>query len=194
MSNIVINPKWDYTRIICFNTVAQETASRQANVYTSLAAFPRWRYKWEVPLLDGRMDDPESGIAIVTGLFCSLRGRAGSFLFNDPLDNTVTNTNFGTGDGASKVFQLVRNVGAFPDMVQNVNGTPHIFVNGVETFAYALDSKGVLTFDAAPAADAALTWTGNFYFRLKFCNDEFEVKNFFDSAWSSDFELESVIL
>jgi uncharacterized protein (TIGR02217 family) len=193
MADIVINPRWGYTREISFNTVAQETASHQADVFVPLAASPVWRYQWELPILTGRIDDPASGIASIVGLFCALRGRAGTFLFNDPRDNTVTNARFGTGDGSSKTFQLVRNLGNFFDeQVQNVNGTPHIYVDGAETFLYSLDTKGVITFDTAPSNTKPLTWSGNFYFRLRFKNDDLQVKNFFEGAWSSDFELESV--
>jgi uncharacterized protein (TIGR02217 family) len=178
-----------------FNTTAQETAALQGSVYVANAVYPAWDFTFEIPLLEGRIDDPNSTIAQLLGLYMAAKGRAGVFLFSDPRDNTVTNYQFGAGDGTSQAFQLVRPIGNAQDIVQNVNGTPTIYINGIPTTAYSLDSKGVVTFNTPPASSAALSWTGTFYFMLKFKQDSLaDLELFFEGKWSiSTLEFESYL-
>jgi uncharacterized protein (TIGR02217 family) len=163
-------------------------------VYVATMVTPIWDFKLNIPYLSGRIDDPTSPIAQLLGMFIAAKGRAGTFTFMDPRDNQVTDYQFGTGDGTSKVFQLVRPVGASFEFVQNVHGTPIIKVNGTSTVLYTLDDKGIVTFNTAPAAAAVLTWTGNFEFLLRFKADSLaDLTLFFEGAWSiSTLELESV--
>jgi hypothetical protein len=188
---------WGRTKIPRSNTAAQVTAAFQGSFYESLTQYPVWDFTMTVPYLSGRMDDPTSGISQLMGLYFSCNGRAGTFLFNDPFDNTVTAANFGTGDGSSQTFQLVRPMGTGGnDIVQNLNGAPSLYNNGtLLTSGYSIDSKGVVTFDSAPADGHALTWTGSFYFRLRFKEDTLqELKEFFNEAWTAQLDFESVIL
>jgi uncharacterized protein (TIGR02217 family) len=107
------------------------------------------------------------------------QGSAGLFLFTDPQDNTVTqstgimlNVTAGagtpmgqTGDGASTKFQLARLIGGSGvDVIQNLNGSITVKVNGSTVVPASVSSTGVVTFTAAPASFANLTWSGSFYF------------------------------
>jgi hypothetical protein len=161
--------------------------------------YPVWDFSFDIPYLSGRMDDPASGIAQLMGLAFSCKGRAGTFLFQDPKDNTVTAFQFGTGDGSSKVFQLTRPIDANGevDIVQNLNGSPSLYDNGtLLTGGYSIDSKGLVTFGTAPLAGHPLTWTGSYYFRLRFKEDTLaDLKEFYADAWAvSSLGFESVIL
>ena len=64
-----------------------------------------------------------------------MRGQYDSFLFASPADNAVTAENFGMGNGSTVAFQLTRAYGVggftFAEPVQNLNGVPSIYVNGV---------------------------------------------------------------
>jgi hypothetical protein len=171
----------------------------QGTVYIPTMVYPVWDFSFDIPLLTGRMDDPSSGIAQLNGLAFSCKGRAGTFLFTDPTDNTVTNFQFGTGDGSSQVFQLTRPIDANgeADIVQNLNGAPALHNNGtLLTSGYSIDSKGLVTFGVAPLAGHALTWTGAYYFRLRFKEDTLaDLKEFYANAWAvSSLDFESVIL
>ena len=192
-------PGWGRKKTPRFNTIEQETAAIQGSVYISAMVYPVWDFSFDLPYLSGRMDDPSSGIAQLIGLLFSCKGRAGNFLFTDPEDNSVTTCQFGTGDGSSKVFQLTRPVdqNGNVDIVQNLNGTPSIFNNGtLLTSGYSIDSKGVVTFSTAPTSGHALTWTGSYYFRLRFKEDTItDLKEFYVNAWAvTQLDFESVIL
>ncbi len=198
MANITISPAWGMRKTPRFNTTPQETAANQGNVYVANMSTPVWDFKMTVPLLTGRIDDPTSNIALLLGLFMEAKGGAGNFTFMDPRDHQVTNYQFGAGDATSKVFQLTRPVGASFEWVQNVVGTPTIYINGTPktpTTDYAIDDKGVVTFVSAPAAAAVLAWSGDFQYLLRFKQDSLaDLTLFIEGAWMlSTLELESVI-
>jgi hypothetical protein len=183
------------TKCMRFNTIAQTTAAAQGSVYVAAQTYPIYDWTMSVPLLIGRWDDPTSEIAQFNGLFGICRGRAGTFLFSDPQDNTVTNSTFGIGDGTSQTFQLTRPIGAFTDIVQNVDGVPAIFVNGTATSLYTISDKGQITFNTAPPAAAVLSWSGQFLWLLRFKADSIQdMSLFFTNSWQiSEIGLESVI-
>jgi len=117
----------------------------------------------------------------IVAFFMSRLGALESFLFNDVLDNTATTENFGTGDGATTAFQLRRSLGGFYENVKDVNGTPSIYKNGTlqtVTTDYTIGSTGLVTFTAPPAVNAVLTWTGAYYWRVRFAQDQLDFEEF----------------
>lgn len=103
-------------------------------------------------------------------------------------DWTVTGENFGTGDGVRLQWQLHRQTvhvtgiesmsGAF-SICSDFTSGPVVYVAGVaktEGVDYTLDSAGLVTFTAAPANGAALTFNGS--------GDD--VKLFVCQDWSED--------
>ena len=200
MAVVNIPPAWKLKKTPRFNTTVQESTALQGSVYVANAVYPVWDFEFTIPYVSGRMDDPTSDIANLMGLFIAAKGRAGTFLFTDPYDNSVTNFQFGTGDGTSQVFPLTRPIGSNGalDIVQNLNGSPSIFNNGTlvsPSGGYSIDSRGVVTFNTAPASGHALTWTGSFYFLVRFKQDSLaDLEQFFTGSWSiNTFELESFL-
>jgi uncharacterized protein (TIGR02217 family) len=168
-------------------------------------AFPKWHFSLNYAWATGRIDDITSSISNLIGFYTAMQGSAGVFAWNDLLDNTVTAFQFGTGDGTSKSFQLIRPLGPTVagiqpiDIVQLVNGTPSIFKAGtLQTLgtAYSISSLGVVTFVTAPTSGQALTWTGNFYFALRFSSDQLDsLEMFAPSVWQDQtFDMESVLI
>jgi hypothetical protein len=192
---MTVRAGWDISKTQRYNTIAQETTALSAGVYVAGAMSPVFDFTMSIPLLTGRIDDVTSDIAMLHGLFAYTRGRAGTFLFPDPRDNTVTNGTFGTGDGVSKTFQLTRPLGSMANIaVQDLNGIPAIYINGSPTSLYTIDDRAVITFNTAPAAAAVLSWTGQFLFRCRFKQDTIEnLRLVFENAWVLDkLEFESV--
>ena len=141
---------------------------------------PRYRYKVAFDSLLGASGSRQDFQALA-GFLVRHFGMLDSFLFTDPEDNTVTAHPFGTGDASTTKFQLQRSLVAgaaifWPSFVDgyepctDLNGAPQIYVNGVlktVTTDYTISSTGLVTFVAAPAAAAALTWTGSYYRRCR---------------------------
>jgi len=207
MSNIVLSfPQagtgafgWNFTKYMEFNTVEQKTGSFRGSTYLAQAPYPIWHFDFNVPYLKGRLSDPTSAVSIVMGVIASMKGRADTFLFEDPNDRIVHKAQFGTGDGTTAAFQITRPIGGAvgADMIQNLNGIPQIYSNGTaQTSGYSVDSLGVITFTSAPAANAVLTWSGGFYFRCRFKNDAADqFRMIAPDAWDcSQLEWESVIV
>jgi hypothetical protein len=165
---------WNFSKYMEFNTVEQRTGSFRGSTYIAQAPYPIWHFDFNVPYLRGRLSDPTSAVSIVMGVIASTKGRTDTFLFEDPNDRCVRLAQFGTGDAATKAFQITRPIGgaANADIIQNFNGSPQIFINGaLQSSGYSIDSFGVITFTSAPAVNAVLAWSGNFYFRCRFTDD-----------------------
>jgi hypothetical protein len=180
MSNLVLSmPRgdngsftWPITKYPVFNTIEQKTAAFRGSTYVSLTQYPIWRFDFDVPFLRGRLSDPNSPVSLIMGMILAMRGRADTFLFDDPWDRTAVKAGFGTGDGTTTAFQISRPIGPGIDIIQTFNGSPQIYANNVlQTSGYSIDSFGVITFTAAPAASATLTWSGNFLYRCRFTDD-----------------------
>lgn len=125
----------------------------------------------------------------LAGFINSLNGGTGAFLYNDVNDNTATNQVFGTGDGVTTTFQLVRTLGAFVEPVffpdQPITT---VAINGTPTGAYTVSSTGSIVFVSPPAASASLTWTGTFKWICRFDDDLWGFENFASAL----FELKSL--
>lgn len=164
--------------------IAEASSGRERR--RKLWSYPRWRFKlsYEVLWQDGSNND----LSAVFTFFNVHAGRYSEFAFFDPTDNAVSAQAFGVGDSSTRSFQLVRTVtGAslsFTEPVRAVIGTPTIFVNGTPTAAYTIDDNGVLTFTSAPAGSAALTWTGQFAFHVRFDQDDLSPSQMMQQFWS----------
>jgi hypothetical protein len=194
---VILSPAFGIKKTPRFNTILQETAALQGTVAVSLSDYPLWEFVLTIPQLQGRWDDPNSPLAQLGGIYFKCRGRAGTFLLQDPEDNAVLAWTFAVGDGTSKTFQLTRPIGSDGvDIVQNVNNISNISIAGVPTLAYTIDTRGVVTFNTSPANGSAISWTGQYDFRLRFSEDSMQdLQEFYSERWTiSTLSLTSVIL
>lgn len=167
---------WPVKKTPVYSTNVQPTASGRGEVRIGLSAYPRWQFDLDVSYLSGDFGQPSSAFAALLGFYMAAQGKLQDWLYEDPYDNAVVGQNFGTGDGSTVAFQLVRSltVTGGLDIVQNVNGAPTIQVNGVAVTSYTISSTGLVTFSAAPGAGQSLTWTGGYYFRCRFNDDSLD--------------------
>lgn len=186
MSNAVLPSMpglgWSVIKTPNWKTIVQETASGK-EVRQSLMTYPLWDFTLTFSVLRGANGYTE--MTELAGFFNERQGMYDTWLFDDPSDDSVTSQSFGTGDGSTVAFQLIRTMNGFNEPIQNVNGSPSIYINGVlQSSGYTIGSTGIVTFTAAPAAAAALTWTGAFYFRCRFLQDLAEFDQFAKDVWS----------
>lgn len=57
------------------------------------------------------------------------------------------------------------------------------FINSSSAYSWTLGNNGVITFSYPPPAGAALTWTGNFYWRCRFMQDAADFNQFMRQLW-----------
>jgi uncharacterized protein (TIGR02217 family) len=176
----------------------QQTASLRGEIRVSLTPYPIWTWDFPVNWMRGSEQDQNSVYQYLLGFFLSMGGQFSDFLYEDPYDNQIADSSpvyFGSGDGKTVNFQAIRPIGMGSDLVQNLNGTPKIYINGTQTTDLQMDTTGVVTFNSAPASGAILTWSGRFYYRVRFDSDSQDYKQFMDKLWSmNSLKLRSVIL
>lgn len=174
----------EVTRSPLWNTMKQETPSGRE--YRGIfQIYPRYRYTLIFNYLRDTTLAPD--YRTLLGFFNSMKGGWDTFLFTDPDDSSVAGMQFGTGNGSLTGFQLVRTLGNFSEPVYDINGAPTIKVAGVTKTAgsdYTIGTTGIVTFTAAPANGAALTWTGSFYWRCTFEDDSMDFDKFMNLLWS----------
>lgn len=149
----------------------------------SLFTYPTYAY--EIPISYLKTDAITQQWQSLIGFINSLAGSVGLFGYSDPLDSIVTNQEFGVGDGITAgPFQLVRAFGGFVEPVFLLNGAPVITVAGTPTSAFTVDNYGRVTFTSAPANNAALVWSGAFYWPCRFDDDATEFEQFVSNLFS----------
>lgn len=191
MSNAIfpslIGQSIEVSRIPSFSTRVQTSVSG-GEARAAMAAYPKWKLTAQYDVLQaGRAG---SDFETLEAFFLQMRGAWSSFLVSAPSDNRVSDMPFGAGTGLQKTFQLTRTRSAggfgFTEPVQNLAATPVIKVGGVTmtTSDFSLNDTGQITFVTAPALSAALVWSGEFYYRCRFADDEIDLERFLEDLWS----------
>jgi uncharacterized protein (TIGR02217 family) len=190
---------FDVTRNYVWKTAVQEAISGKMTA-VPLRTYPLVRYELIVNLLRHFLVPSE--LLAIQGLYNALQGRGDTFLYTDPDFNTISPAQaaqygvFGTGDGSTLIFQLLatfQNSGGpgAPEIIQNGNpgnwSTAVLYDNGTTISAanYAIGATGIVTFGAghAPAAGHSLTWSGSWYYRCRFDDDEIVWTKFMYAHW-----------
>lgn len=177
------------------------SGKRRAATFQS---YPLWKFLLTYSVLH---DDPavRSNVAPSTpngelrdlmNFYNLRRGEWEPFFLTDPTDFRVTAQTFGTGDGTTKDFPLLRalsgSLSGFTEPVGGVAGTPgvgdpDIMVNGVAQGggSYTLNTPydGWVHFNSAPGNGSALSWNGRFYFRVAFAQARAEFENMMYGKW-----------
>jgi uncharacterized protein (TIGR02217 family) len=181
--------QWNYKIKPSFNTKVQRAVSGR-ELRAAFQAYPLWQLELGYEFLFDQ--NLGTDFDTLTGFFLARKGQFDSFLITVGTDSTVTAMQFGIGNGTTAAFQLTRDFGAngnvFTEPVMNLNGTPSIYVNGVLTTPSLISATGVVTFSAPPAAAAVLTWTGAYYWRVRFLQDIAE----FDLFMANVFQLQKL--
>lgn len=183
------NYKYPVKKTPEYSTLTFTPTSLRGEVTVSNAVYPRWNFVYDISYIHGDAQTANSAYQALLGLYGAMQGGAGSFLFLDPTDNTVTNQVIATGDGTTTQFPMIRTIGSgsavLYDLIQNFVGTPTIYVNGVATpSGWTLNQYGTLTFNSAPANGYPIAWSGQFYFQCRFDSDSWdELQEFLSGYW-----------
>ena len=204
MSNAIfptlVGLSFTWVRSSIWNTKIAESASGK-EARTTFFSWPRYLYTGTYDILAGpgaiNGSATANGWATLVDFFNARNGAFDDFLLQDPDFNAETTQNFGTGTGSATQFQLVASLGSANDPVQDLNGSPSIFDNGslVNPVNYTIGATGIVTFTTAPASGHALTWTGSFYRRVRFLQDQLDFEKFAINFWQlKKVELKSIKL
>lgn len=168
--------KIDVKRTPIWKTLRMESASGRV-LTAALMSYPLRKYQLSFEFLRDAAAYTE--LQQIEGFFNARFGAFDTFLYEDPDDKTVTSHAFGTGNGTTTAFPLMRTRGGFAEPVQSLNGTPMIYKNNwqgtqrlystmrinllsrSEEFDHADWTKtGVLAFGAGSTANAVAAPNG----------------------------------
>jgi uncharacterized protein (TIGR02217 family) len=210
MSNILF-PKirglsWTIVKTPTFSTEIQESlAGREVRIQNFQNPIWEFTLTYEYLLNDPKFRDEneQTPLEALIGFFLARGGQFDDFLLNESdltgrlEDSIYSGQPIGIGDGTTKSFQIIRNIGGFLEAVQNpMNQIATVYLNGVSKVQgtdYTI-ANGVVTFTLAPAAGVSITadfimlhrvrfYTGssrsgkeglefsNFYFNLYECKE-----------------------
>ena len=184
---------WSVKKTPTFKTLVGQAVSGM-EVRQALMQFPLWEFELTYEILRDNPAQqnptaPYNELKTLGGFYLARQGMFDDFLFDDVTDDTVTSQSFGTGDGATTNFQLVRSWGGFSEPVMNPNVITGVYDNGTPVTQgsgagkYTVNSTGLITFGTAPAATHVLSWTGTFYYRCRFASDTTEFEEFMSNMW-----------
>lgn len=183
-----------------YSTIVQLPMSGRGEIRAGLQPYPLWKIEFKLNFARGGEQVANSVYQYTLGFFMNAGGQFSDFLYFDPNDNHIDVTNpayFGTGDGGTKNFQLIRQIGFGDDIVQNLNGAPTLYANGalVDPSAYVISATGIVQFTTAPGNGVVLQWAGDYYYRVRFGDDMTTFDQSFDQIWDNgNMTLMSVIL
>jgi uncharacterized protein (TIGR02217 family) len=111
-------------------------------------------------------------------------GRRDLFQYHDPYDDTATSQIFGTGDGSTTQFQLIRTISGSgfswsdPIFSASISTLRNNGVAQTQGTDYEVSSTALITFTSAPASGNILTWDGTFNWLCRFEDDTEDFERF----------------
>lgn len=174
---------WNSTKTPVFSTKVQ-TSVNLSELRASFTSAPVYDIVLSYDVLRDNATFDE--LHTILGFFMARYGSFDSFLYLDPDDNIANLQSFGVGDGTTLVFQLQRSLGFFAEKVCNLFGAAQLYIGGVlQTSGYTVNATGLVTFTAAPAVGALLTWSGSYYYRCRFDDaaTPFALNQFMTKLW-----------
>ncbi len=188
---VLVGLGWDVVRRPMHKSIVQEAVSGK-ETRIGLRPYPRYRYTLRYDMLRDSVANPE--LKTLMAFFNARLGRADSFLYNDPYDNSVTDQPLGIGDGVETEFQLIRTMTgsggvSFVEPVIAPNTITNIKIDSVvvDPADYTVDTDtGLVTFDTAPGNLLAITATFTYWWRCRFEDDELDFNQFQSALWSQD--------
>lgn len=165
-----------------WHTMTKEALSG-VETTVSYRPWPRWRYTLKIDVLRAS----EAEIAGLEGFFNRHAGAFEDFLFLDPENSSVADQPFGICDGTTTVFQLSRAVGDWvePVWAPALSPAPVLKRNGVALTPitdYSHGSNGLVQLNTA-FASGQLTWSGNYYMRVRFTDDKLSLQRILLGLW-----------
>lgn len=147
--------------------------------------YPRWVFRMRYEFL--RQRHAYSGFAEyeqLVGFWNGLAGPHDTFLFTDPEGSSESARVTGVGNGTRKLFPLQRSYGGQLEPIGKTNGAITVTLNATPTSAYTIIENRLIEFNTAPGSGVEVRWTGAYYLRCEFVDDELDADQFMAGLYS----------
>jgi len=155
-----------------------------------------------------RDDSVFNELKTLLGFYMQRQGSFDSFLFRDPDDSRISLQPLGTGDGVTTQFQLIRSFGGTTESVPNIASIDDgasmwaadpanapmwaadpanapMWADIVYTSTdYTINASGIITFNAAVPSGTVIVWSGSYYYRCRFADDQLDFNKFMQQLWT----------
>jgi len=171
---------WNVVKTPTFSTEIQESlAGREVRLQNFQNPVWELTLTYDYLLNDPRTRDEneQTPLETLVGFFLARGGQYDDFLLNESdltgrlEDSIYSGQPIGIGDGVTKTFQLVRNIGGFLEAVQNpMNQVATVYLNGsikAQGTDYTI-ANGLVTFTSAPGAGVSITADFIMLLRVRF--------------------------
>jgi len=168
--------------------VASHVSGRE--VRDALYANPIWQFECTFEGLDSSSSaypglGPRS-LQTLMGFFLQCQGQFGTFLYTDPTDNSATNQNFATGNGATTTFTFARSLGGFLEPVGWVTGVTTVYLNGNnQPSGWSLSPPNSIVFTTPPGAGVLIGATFAYAFQCRFDADDLDFEELMQNLWEA---------
>ena len=182
---------WPMTKTPIWKTLIQESASQRE---TRIGLVTRPRYKWALSFDIIRSKDSYYEYQALVNFINSHYGAVDDFLFWDPTDNFVEGQYIGVGTGIGKSYWLYRTlmtgtsgfvepITCINNSINNVPAPNAVYINKVALTGltsggepkWTMSDAGVLTFHTAPDNGAEISADFNYFWPVRFLNDEDDI-------------------
>lgn len=189
-------------RPIFNNLIQQSTSGKEfrANYWS----YPRYAITLQFNFLRSKSywkDSTQREYETLTGWLTRMAGSYDNFLISIPDDNSVTDMPFGLYTGSTSSYQLQRslipsasyvnpnsplfypNIGDGFEPIFDYVGTPVIKKSGNIITPQSISSSGLVT--VTGSGEGQLTWTGSYYFRVRFDEASVEFNRILNGVWEA---------
>lgn len=175
---------WDSSKTQSWDVVIKKSGSKKRKTMTT-QAYPQWTIKCSYNALN------DYEVEQAAGFFAKVRGQLSPFLWKDFEDYKQEKVRIGTGDGANKDFQLLRNyAGTYVEPIYDViPGTLIVYADDISV-SFELGNDGLVTLGAAPITGTVVTATFEYYWRLAFDDADITWGNF----WYDYYKLNTITM
>ncbi len=169
---------WPVVKRPILNTVIHQSVSGR-EYRTGLYQYPLYEFDLTFDYLS------QTDVKTLAGFYLEQLGPLQPFLFDSQNDDVATNETFGVGNGTQTVFTLTRsNGGLFSEPIGAANQVQQVVNGGVVDMGFTVAGNQI-TFTVAPLAGNALSWTGTYYYQVRFKSDQAEFSQFLDAYWET---------
>lgn len=177
--------KWGIKKTPVWGTQVQTTVSKRELRAVFMSA-PVYKISLSYEVLRAAVAYAE--IQSLVGFYNLRSGSFDTFYYNDPDDRSATDVSCGNYATGTTVYYANKFYGSFIEPIGAFNGNPtNVKVAGV-TKTLGVDytvSGNKITFLTVQTNGAAITWTGLYYWNVRFHDDHMDFDQFMKDLWEA---------